>query len=489
MAFAPVFWCAPPARAATLSGLVVENATGRPLARTTVILQARRTATPVSRLRRLTGPGGEFQFTGLPGGIYFLRAERKGFASYEYGQKGYGEPGTPIILEQDGSFSAVLRLKRLGVITGKVMDENQVGLEGVVVLAYRVGKNWEAAATAQTDDRGVYRLRGLKPGRYVVKTAAFHLEGGVGLMPTYYGPALSAREASVIRVSLDQEAAGVDIQPRPGRLARLSGRLTGGSASEVLLMTETGPRRSRVREGGRFDFGQIEPGRYALVVEPEAAGGRAAAFLEVQLGEADQEVTLPLRPAPTFQVDCVTDQGQLLSDQAISVFVRRAGSGGAGTRARCGVRTLLGPGDWEIAVAPPLRYYIAAILDTASGEQARRFRLEPGEDISITVLVGTRPATVKGKVTIGGTAAVGAPVFLRAADADLAVRLGGLRTVRTGPEGEYSFAGLPPGRYEVICSYQVREEEPETWPPGRATFVDVAEGEEVVQDLTVTEIR
>ncbi len=181
-------------------------------------------------------------------------------------------------------------------------------------------------------------------------------------------------------------------------------------------------------------------------------------------------------------------EGQPPTEGVVEICLR-AGSGGAGTRARCGVRTLLGPGDWEIAVAPPLRYYIAAILDTASGEQARRFRLEPGEDISITVLVGTRPATVKGKVTIGGTAAVGAPVFLRAADADLAVRLGGLRTVRTGPEGEYSFAGLPPGRYEVICSYQVREEEPETWPPGRATFVDVAEGEEVVQDLTVTEIR
>jgi len=437
----------------------------------------------------LTGSRGEFQFANLPAGTYFLRAERTGFARLDYGQKGYGEPGTPIVLEESGSFSAVLRLKRLGVITGAVVDENQVGLPGVAVLAYRVGRTWKTVATAQTDDRGVYRLSGLAPGRYVVRTAAFHLEGGVGLLPTYYESAVSATRARVIPVGLDQEVSGVDLQPRPGRLARLGGRLVGGSAQEVILATETGPRRTRVREGGRFDFGQLEPGRYALIVEPEAAGGRAGAFAEVQLGATDLEVALRLGPAPTLRVDCITDRGARLGDGTISVFVRRAGFGGAGKRVRCGVRTEIGPGDWEIAVAPPLRYYIAAILDTERGGQARRFRIEPGEALSVTVLVGTRPSTLKGTVTLDGAAAVGAPVFLRAADADLAVRLGGLRAVRTGPEGEYAFSGLPPGRYEVISSYQVREGEPETWPPGRATVVELGEGQEVERDLEVTEIR
>jgi len=480
---------APASEAASISGLVVENATGRPLARTRVVLQARQTARPSSSFRILSGSQGEFHFAGLPAGIYFLSAERRGFARLEYGQKGYGEPGTPIVLDERGNFSAVLRLKRLGVITGSVVDENQVGLPGVAVLAYRVGRTWQTVATAKTDDRGVYRLSGLAPGRYVVRTAAFHLEGGVGLLPTYFQGAVSAAEARVIRVSLDQEVEGVDIQPRPGRLARLSGRLLGASAAEVVLVAETGPRRTPVREGGRFDFGQIEPGRYALIVEPESTGGRGAAFAEIQLGEADMEVPLTLGPAPALQVECVTERGARLSGETISVFVRRAGFGGAGKRAQCGVRMVIGPGDWEIAVSPPLRYYIAAILDTERGGEGRRFRIEPGEELSITVLVGTRPATLEGKVTVDGAPAVGAPVFLRALDEDLAVRLGGVRTVRTGPEGEYAFAGLPPGRYEVISSYQIREEEPETWPPGRAVVVDLEEGQELERDLEVTEIR
>jgi len=352
-----------------------------------------------------------------------------------------------------------------------------------------VGDTWEAAATTVTDDRGVYRLSGLRPGRYVVRTAAFHLEGGVGLLPTYFGPAVSAAEAAVIRVALDQEVSGVDIEPRPGRLARLSGRLAGASATEVVLMTEMGPRRARVREGGRFDFGQLEPGAYTLIVEPKATGGQSAALAEVQLGETDAEVILSLGPAPTLQVECVTDGGEGIEDPTISVFVRRLGLGGASKRVHCGVRTVIGPGDWEIAVAPPSRLYTAAVLRTERGTQARRFRIRPGEDLSVTVLFGTRPATLQGKVTVDGTPAVGAPVFLRALDDDLQARLGGVRAVRAGPAGEYAFTGLPPGRYEVISSYQVKESEPETWPLGRGAVVDVAEGEEVERDLALTELR
>jgi hypothetical protein len=69
------------ATAATLTGTVLEDATGRPVARARVSLQVRRSAggdrSPASVL---TGSAGEFSFGDRPAGIYFLRAEKKGYA-------------------------------------------------------------------------------------------------------------------------------------------------------------------------------------------------------------------------------------------------------------------------------------------------------------------------------------------------------------------------------------------------------------------------
>ena len=475
--------------AASVSGVVVANATGQPLARTNVHLQTRNNESPAGQISVLTGSGGEFSFDGLSAGIYFLRAVRKGYETFRHGQTEPDGPGTPIVLGAGSHFAVNARLRRLGVVTGAVLDENQVGIEGVSVHAYRMVKAWKAVASARTDDRGVYRLSGLKPGRYLIRSAAAQLSEDLALLPTYFGQAVSVREARGVEVRLDQEVERADITPGPGRLGRLSGRLTGASASEVQLLTEVGPRRAPVRPGGVFDFGQLEPGTYTVLVDREAAGGNLAALEPVLMGESDVRVGVEMKLAPRLRINCEAAAAGRINRRGVSVFLRRKDSQDGATRVKCGMDSPWNPGDWEVGVATPPGHFAAAILGASPSESAYELQLLPGSEQELSILLSDRPGRISGVVRVDGDAAVGAPVYLNAYDRELRSRAGGVRSTRTDGNGIYRFAGLPPGGYEVISSYQIRDAEGEGWPQGAGASVRVEEGEEVERHLRLTSFR
>lgn len=476
-----------PVAAAVLSGSVVENGTARALARAKVTLEARQTSEATGSLTVLTGIGGQFTFDGLPSGVYLLRVEREGYATARYGQRRYEEPGTPIILETDSHFVAELRLKRFGAVTGEIVDENQVGLPDVPVHAYELGTTLKVTAVAKTDDRGVYRLAGLKPGRYLIRTAARRLEGGHELLPTYYPQATSAGDAENVHVALDQEVAGIDIAPAPGRLSAVNGTVVGGGAASVIMLTGTGPRTARIRPGGGFRFEQIEPGSYALLVDP-APGSERAAYGEVFVGDQEARVVLEMLPAPRLRIRCEETTAKVIDSSSVSIFLSRKELGGASTRVNCGERTVRGPGRWQMAVATPPQFYVASIVDDGGGEDAHNFTLKPGQSREITVLLSSHPAELRGKVlTDDGQPALGAPVFLDAYDSELRRRLGGVRTTRADQNGEYWFAGLPPGPYRILSSFQVRNPgQIGSW-VGLGASVRLEKDAKVMLDVSLTE--
>ena len=424
-----------PAGAAVISGSVVEDSTNRPVARARVTIEGMQTSANKGPSTILTSSGGQFSFQSLPAGIYYLRVDKKGYATARYGQRWYKEPGTPIILEDTSLFIAPVRLRRPGVITGEVVDENQIGLPGVPVHAYSAGSRLKAIAMAQTDDRGVYRITNLEPGRYLVRTSAKQLENDYGLLPTYFGQTTSARDATNVEVILDQEVTGINIEPGPGRLATISGRVIGGGADSVILVTETGPLETRLQPGGSFRIGQVEPGSYSLLVNP-IEGGQRAAYTELPVGNTDVNVTLEMQPAPRLRIQCESTTGAAVQSKAISIFLRRKEYGDTQNRILCGEWKIWSPGQWQMAVAVPTKFYVASIMDALGGEDIQEITLKPGESKEITVLLSSQPANLRGTVkTSDGQPAIGAPVFLDAYSNELRRRLGGIRSERTGPTG------------------------------------------------------
>jgi protocatechuate 3,4-dioxygenase beta subunit len=163
---------AAPVGTASMAGLVVSQTTGQALRRVQVRLSA-------AELRggrtALTDDQGRFTFVALPAGRYTLTGSKPGYVSATYGQKqpGTGRPGTPIQLLDGQELSVSLALPKGGVLTGIVLDEAGEAQPGISVRALRYvlrtgERTLQSSGSAQTDDRGIYRIYGLVPGEYVV---------------------------------------------------------------------------------------------------------------------------------------------------------------------------------------------------------------------------------------------------------------------------------------------------------------------------------
>src|SRR5262245_58748440 len=149
--------------AGTVRGVILEHASGRPLARTVVILdpiplpgggKPKQHTTRASR-------GGSYVFPSVEPGLCILQATHEGYFPAEFGQRIPNGHGAPIEVTKESELFAELRLRHKGAITGRVLDENGVGRAGVNVLAYRARMPPRTAGTARSDDRGIYRIHGL----------------------------------------------------------------------------------------------------------------------------------------------------------------------------------------------------------------------------------------------------------------------------------------------------------------------------------------
>jgi Carboxypeptidase regulatory-like domain len=102
----------------------------------------------------------------------------------------------------------------------------------------------------------------------------------------------------------------------------------------------------------------------------------------------------------------------------------------------------------------------------------------------IRVRLSTRTAALKGRVTGSGDEPVpGAPVYLEAFDSQTGKRLTDLRTARTDFEGRYRFAGLAPGVYRVLSTFEYDQPDSQTMGAAGASVVTLSEGGDNAQDL------
>src|SRR3954469_7999173 len=166
---------APPPPGGRISGRVLAADNGRPVKRARVFATA--VELPGGR-GMLTDDSGVFDLTELPAGRYTLTVSKSGFVALSYGQRRPLQAGTPLQLADGQQLKGIeFQLPRGSVISGHVLDEDGDAMPGVTVRILRYQylqgeRRLTAAGTAQTDDKGLYRVWGLMPGDYYVNAAA-----------------------------------------------------------------------------------------------------------------------------------------------------------------------------------------------------------------------------------------------------------------------------------------------------------------------------
>jgi len=240
-----------------IAGTVVNSVTGEPV---------RRAAVTIPQTAALTDAGGTFRFCGLPAGSYYANAEKPGFI----------DVGVRVVVGPSHE-DVALRLEPLGVIRGKVADSDDAPLENVLIQLLSASveegrRKVRVAAAVATDDRGVFRLPGLNPGRYYLRAAGWQgsPETHEAFSPVYYGGTSEATSATLLTVEPGRDIeADFSLTLEPSYTIR--GVLAGFSSSLPvkieLLRGEEDPTAAPVAFNaatGSFQVSNVTAGSYLL---------------------------------------------------------------------------------------------------------------------------------------------------------------------------------------------------------------------------------
>jgi protocatechuate 3,4-dioxygenase beta subunit len=477
---------------ARISGLVKNSADDAPIARARVI--AISPGLPEPRVV-ITGADGKYTIGDLPAGAYSITATHTGFAAYTYGQ-GRTVTGTPVSVTTGQQATAIdLPLVPSGVIVGRILDEDGAPFAGATVDAlinrFQGGNDMLfSIASAQTDDRGEFRLFGLAPGTYYVSAgdpafASVSTPKGVQhYSPTYYPGTTQADQARAVTVS-GTTPPRVEFRLQLVPPARISGQLIPSDGKTLLngaiIMAPlegqgvpmVAPEDPALFPDGRFTFTGVAPGHYLIrargQTDPTAAALFAVYSIEV-FGEDVEGIKMLLRPGAILDGLVLVESASGARPDLTSLRVRAPFTDGnafgdslTGTVQANGVFTVRGvmKGDHQIVVDGLQAPWVVKTIHLRGTDVTDvQLAVEERDQLRDVRIVLTDRAS-----EVGGV--VENPRKLPAANIGVlvcsTVPLFWMRTSRrvrvtfTDQNGRWRVDGLPPGDYFAVASPLIDE--------------------------------
>lgn len=289
----------------TVSGRVVGATDGVPLRSARVgLIQAGVARHPLV-YATTTDNEGHFEMKQVDAGRYEFFASHIGYLEQHYQAKGIeeGEGAVLSLVSGQKVNDVMFRLVRASVITGKVMDDSGEPMMGVNVSVLHKpteaereeegprGKRLEltSVSSVSTDDRGEYRVFGLKPGEYFVKAvetgeSLFYYEQmqgssdgivlrelGSQYAPIFYPGVLQLDQAQAVTVTAGEEAQA-DLAMRRIKLVEVAGRVIAPDGSPAVrsyvqlsqagISDWGGELSSGTDSKGEFSIKGVPPGSY-----------------------------------------------------------------------------------------------------------------------------------------------------------------------------------------------------------------------------------
>lgn len=432
---------------ASISGTVV-NAEGHGLGRASVALRWAAALDDVKTT--FTDEQGRFEFANLKPGLYFLRAEKRGYAE----QMSRAFPGTQVQVPAGEQVKDVLlKLYPAAVIRGHVVDENGEPMffasvfaflhdtvgpaqgtsgktnyvaaseDGAGNVRYRAREGtadtqtFRPAGRARTDDRGEYRLYGLPPGYYYVNVAGF--PAGTKTYPSAFYPAAPPLEDAAalqlkpgdelpvnfalqpVRAAAAQASTAAEANP-----ASLAGRVVSSEGGPLGHATVTlrwfGGGKSETKstvtdEDGRFEFTNLKAGVCSLGARKTGYTGLDG-FIngirqQLTAGEHVDEVVLKLDGAAAISGRVVDENGEAMEGTAVSAYEQDTSGRITQNPSLPHDATTDDRGEFRIHSLPPGQYCVRAITTRSPGPgRAYPPLFYPGTPLrEAAVSLGVRP--------------------------------------------------------------------------------------------------
>jgi hypothetical protein len=482
-----------------IDGKVV-NESGQPLAGASVFVRA---VSSMGNARTTTSDlDGNFRINGLEPALYTISGNVPAYTTVP------GDPGAPVYYRIGDTVR--IEMIRGGAITGTVT--NAVG-EPVIAVRVRATLIRDARGEApklpsfgvneqSTDDRGIYRIYGLRPGTYIVSA------GGAGFSPSFnpydsdlptFAPS-STRDTAAEVIVRSGEDSTIDIRYRgePGHIISGTTKLTATNMNGVSITLALAGSQVPIATtyqpiGARgFSFNGLGDGDYDLIAqevtsspssttptlavsEPKRVSIKGADVAGIELttralGSVSGKILIESSKVPECQgkrpplmAETIVrlerpekdpDKGDLLYARVFAT---------AAVPDPSGVFTLrnMVPGRYRFEPRFYARYwYLQSITTTSTGTAkpqtidaaANWTTVKPGEQVSnLTITLAQGAASIRGRVPVPEGAAVPAmSIVLVPAEPDKADDVLRYFVSEVGGDLTFAFNNLPPGRYLTL---------------------------------------
>lgn len=441
--------------------------------------------------------------------------------------------GRQILVGEDEDVDGInFSLVRGGVITGRVTDADgrpviQQQVTIFVETDFRQSpqqsqRPFFATQSVPTDDRGIYRVYGLQPGRYKVASGRGDDGYSSGASPgrysfkqVFYPDVTEQEKATVIDVTEGSEANNIDIAlGRPLQTFTASGRVIDGEKGlpmpniRFTFQRSIGERAEFVNilatsnTQGEFTVEGLLPGKYGVYLFPNQLQTTELRADALSFEIIDQDVTgvvvKLLKGASVSGVVVVETENKAvlakLSELQLRGFIPQPGgvvsSASSGPIAPDGSFRLagLGTGTLRLNLAtatrpfPPKGFSIARV-ERDGVALPRGLELKDGEQvIGVRVVLSYGSATLRGVVTFeNGPLPAGLSVQLHMSKQGEASPNNTIRQM-VDERGRFMIEGIPAGTYELLTFVNKRAEP--SAPSGMTRrVVTIQEG--TTQDITI----
>ena len=473
---------------ASVAGVITNSLTGEPLLRAHIQLQLSGAGGPGNQsYGAMTNSEGKFSITKMPPGHYMIMMDRIGFV---VPLNTAGNRSSDITLGPgDKKDTLKLTLTPVGAITGRVLDADGEPVQNSSVVAE--GATGSGGTNSTTDDKGEYRIGGLRPGRYRIKASPQALplppeirsDGTTDphYSPSYYPGVLTAASATRLQVQPAAQLAGMDIRLVRTPIVTVSGKVTGApeGAKNISIQVQRpsasgfggSSTGSQAKPDGTFDLWRLDPGKYTLTASIFSPGGvrLQSAPLDIEVTSANIE-HLELRMVPPFDVT-----GEMrFDDEQARRPPQPQGQGRNGAQAapppatqrRIMLRAVNGngsmadvgaddtfqfeklqPGLYHVALSwPPV--YVKSVRVGSTETEGDVLDVRNGPAGAVTIAAGSVTGQVSGTASDSKGPVAGAMLVLVPEPDGRQF----LRTAMADRDGTYTIPNIPPGKYKLLVA-------------------------------------